>query len=76
MSGASQPACTPLIQLPAGNWTISEVPLAEIELVAAYTFPIDRIVDSDLTARTATIRIESGDPSRQTIAFFRNAPTP
>ena len=64
--------CSPPIQLPAGQVTIVEQEKIGTELVGIRTVPVERLVSSDLTTRTAVVTIVPGDVSTETIVFFRN----
>ena len=64
--------CSPPIELPAGQVTIVEEEKTGTELVGIRTVPVDRLVSSDLTTRTAVVTIVPGDVSTETIVFFRN----
>jgi|GEM_PF-5090595 len=69
--------CTPAIELPVGNVTITEAARAGFALadVFASTFPlpgVNRLVSANLGAGTATVRIEGGGTSNETVAIFTN----
>ena len=64
--------CSTPIQLPAGQVSIVEEEKTGTELVGIRTVPVDRLVSSDLTTRTAVVTIVPGDVSTETIVFFRN----
>ena len=69
-------ACSPPIQLPAGQATIVEEERTGTELAGIRTVPVERLVSSDLTTRTAVVTIVAGDVSTETIVFFRNKNVP
>jgi len=74
--GATQPVCTPLIEVNAGTVAVTEAPAAGTELATpgARTIPADRFIS--LVGRTATFTVVPGGPETQTLIVFRNRPVP
>ena len=64
--------CSALITVPAGPLTITELGRTGFVVTSIYTIPADRLLSSDLNARTVTVTIVPGSTSSQTIVFFRN----
>jgi hypothetical protein len=65
--------CAPALHLRAGDVTVTEVARPFTTLVDVYTLPAGRLVGSpNLSARTATVSIVSGDISTQTRVHFVN----
>lgn len=67
-------ACSPAIQLPNGFATIAELPQTGTTLLGVVTFPNDRLISFDVTARSAVVLIVPGDISTQTVLTFINTP--
>jgi hypothetical protein len=64
--------CSLPIQLFVGTARVTEVQRTGSALVGIATRPTDRLLDSDLGARTAIVRIVGGDLATQTIVTFTN----
>ena len=74
-------ACSGPITLPAGEATITEVAVVgvgvnSITAVGLSGAPLNRLVRSDLGARSAVVTIVAGDVSKETVATFRNYRVP
>jgi len=69
-------ACTGLISVDAGTWTIAEVPQAGYTVADIYTIPADRLLSKDLNGGRADVRIVEGKAASQTIVIFRNRADP
>jgi hypothetical protein len=67
--------CSFPITLPAGPVTVTEIARQGFS-VQSITADDDRLVSSDLGRGTATVRIDPGDESNQTIVWFTNKATP
>jgi hypothetical protein len=68
--------CSLPIQLFVGTARVTEVQRTGSELIGVATRPSDRLLDSDLNARTAIVRIVGGDLATQTIVTFTNKTKP
>jgi len=66
-------ACSPAIEVPAGNITITEVPNPSSVLTGCRTIPAGRQGDCSISGSSSTVEIVAGDISTQTIAFFENS---
>jgi hypothetical protein len=62
--------------LPAGTATVTEVARPGFTVGAIEAIPSGRLVQSDLTARTAKVAIVAGGVENQTILTFTNKATP
>jgi hypothetical protein len=67
-------ACSPVIQLPDGFATITELPQSGAVLLSVSTFPSDRLISFDATTASAVVLVVAGDISTQTEIMFTNAP--
>ncbi len=65
-------ACSPVISLPAGTVTVTEIERAGISVSAVQTSPPTRLVSSNLAARSAQVQVVEGDESTQTTVTFTN----
>jgi hypothetical protein len=65
-------ACAGLISVNAGSLTITEVEQTGYEVTDIYTIPANRLINKNLTARSATVTIVEGTAASQTIVIFRN----
>jgi hypothetical protein len=73
-AGATQPVCTPAIELPAGEVTITERDVAGTELCGVRTVPADRLLGT--SGRSATVSIVAGGIENLTNVIFCNKPKP
>lgn len=68
-------ACSPAIEVPAGQITITEAPHAGTAMTnACSTIPASQQVSCNPGPRTSVVNVAAGDISSQTIAFITNAP--
>lgn len=68
-------ACSPMLNPPAGNVVITELPAQGaywLPGACCTTFPADRQVAHDDALQTSTVSVVAGDPSTETIAYIRN----
>src|SRR3954452_15809395 len=65
-------ACSPAIELPAGQATVTEVAVEGVSVTEMRTSPPERLLSRDLPARTAVVSIAAGDISSQTTLTFTN----
>jgi hypothetical protein len=68
--------CSLPITLPVGQTTVTEVARPGFSVAAIATTPSNRLVQSNLGARTARVSIVAGGVSNQTIVTFTNKATP
>jgi hypothetical protein len=68
--------CSRPLQLLVGNATLTEVARTGSQLVGISARPSNRLVDSDVGARTAIVSIVGGDLATQTIVTFTNKTVP
>ena len=67
-------ACSPAIEVKAGEISITERIEEGTAMVGCQTIPADRQVSCDLTTRTAVVKVPAGGISAQTIVFIVNWP--
>jgi Ice-binding-like len=65
-------ACSPLISVPSGSATITEVRRAPDYLASCRTDPSSRLISCDLRAQTATVTVVGGSSAQQTVVIFTN----
>jgi hypothetical protein len=65
-------ACSPAIQVTAGNVTIKEVKRTGFALASVTTMPSARLVSVNLSTQTAVVKVPAGGVSTETIATFTN----
>jgi len=68
--------CSLPVTLPTGQATVTEVGRPGFTVGAIQAIPSDRLVQSDLTGRTAKVQIVAGGVENQTIVTFTNKATP
>jgi hypothetical protein len=64
-------ACTPAIQVPAGNLVVNELN-AQGQMIGGDTLPADRLVSADAGRSQMTVKIKVGEIQNQTLIRFRN----
>ncbi len=71
-------ACSPAIQVPAGNATVTENPVSGYSMTACSTIPVANLVSCTLGSNTAVVNVNSGGISNETILTVTNnlSPTP
>jgi uncharacterized repeat protein (TIGR01451 family) len=69
-------ACSAVIQVTAGNVTVTEVARAGSQLVSVTTSPAARLVSVSLATRSAVVKVVKGNVSTQTIVTFTNKNVP
>ncbi|HTJ75801.1 MAG TPA: hypothetical protein VL337_10600 [Acidimicrobiales bacterium] len=65
-------ACSPAIELPAGQATVTEVEVEGVSVTEIRTSPPERLLSRDLPTRSALVSIAAGDISSQTTLTFTN----
>lgn len=65
-------ACSPLIQVPSGQATITELRRAPDHLASCRAEPSNRLISCNLTAQTATVAVKAGGSAQQTVVIFTN----
>jgi hypothetical protein len=68
--------CSLPVTLPAGTATVTEVARPGFSVAAVDAIPSNRLVQSDLAARSAKVTIVAGGVENQTILTFTNKATP
>ncbi|HMH53341.1 MAG TPA: hypothetical protein VK548_24110 [Candidatus Acidoferrum sp.] len=67
-------ACSPAIEVAAGQVTIRELSVAPGTMVGCATIPASQLVNCSPGTLTATVNVAPGDVSAQTIVFITNRP--
>jgi hypothetical protein len=65
-------ACSPLLHVPAGQATITELRQAPDHLASCRTEPASRLISCNLHAQTATVTVKPGGSAQQTVVIFTN----
>ena len=65
-------ACSPAIEVPAGQVTVTELSTASSVFVGCATENASQLVACNPTARTATVSVVAGDVSHETILTVTN----
>jgi hypothetical protein len=65
-------ACSPLIQVPPGQATITELRRAPDQLASCKTVPASRLISCSRSTQTATVAVKAGGPAQQTVVIFTN----
>jgi hypothetical protein len=67
--------CTAPLEVAVGNVSVSEAAQAPYYVSSINVFPSGRTVTSNLTNRTITVKVVSGDSSTETVVGYTNATT-
>jgi hypothetical protein len=65
-------ACSPAIEVPAGQVTVTELSTSNSALVGCATENLAQLITCNQTARTATVSVVAGDVSHETILTMTN----
>jgi hypothetical protein len=65
-------ACSPLISVPSGQATITELRRAPDYLASCRTVPSSRLISCDRSTQTATVTVKPGSTARQTVVIITN----
>jgi hypothetical protein len=68
--------CSNVLELPAGQATVTEAARADTALTAIDVAPADRLVSKNVANRTVTVQIIAGGLGTQTIVTFTNKTVP